>query len=243
MAQNVYDDPEFFANYSRLDRSVRGLDGAPEWPRVQRLFPPVDGARVLDLGCGFGRICRWAAEQGASEVVGIDLSAKMLERAREETADPRVRFVRADLDEVTLADGPYRLVVSSLALHYLRDVDRLFREVAGALEPGGRFVALLEHPIFTAPTTGQWAEVDGRSVWPLEGYSRPGPRVRDWLAPGVLKQHRPMAAYVQAILDVGMQLVALEEWVPDAATLEAHPDWVDELERPMFLILGATRPG
>jgi 16S rRNA G1207 methylase RsmC len=37
-----------------LDRSVRGLDGAPEWPAIVRLLPELRGKRVVDLGCGFG---------------------------------------------------------------------------------------------------------------------------------------------------------------------------------------------
>ena len=39
MSQNIYDDPEFFAGYATLDRSVKGLDGAPEWPTIQAMLP------------------------------------------------------------------------------------------------------------------------------------------------------------------------------------------------------------
>ena len=69
MAQNIYDDPEFFERYSRLDRSVEGLAGAPEWPALRALLPDLRGLRVVDLGCGFGWFCRWAREQGAARVI------------------------------------------------------------------------------------------------------------------------------------------------------------------------------
>ncbi|HEY1299762.1 MAG TPA: class I SAM-dependent methyltransferase, partial [Stellaceae bacterium] len=82
MPQNIYDDAEFFAEYSRLPRSVAGLDGAPEWPALHALLPDLSGASVLDLGCGFGWFCRWARQQGAARVLGIDISRRMLERAR-----------------------------------------------------------------------------------------------------------------------------------------------------------------
>ena len=72
MAQNIYDTPEFFAAYSRLDRSVAGLDGALEWPAVRALLPALSGLDVLDLGCGFGWFCRWARQQGAAHVTGVD---------------------------------------------------------------------------------------------------------------------------------------------------------------------------
>ena len=89
MAQNKYDEDEFFQAYSGLPRSVHGLDGAAEWPRLRGLLPSLDGARVLDLGCGFGWFCRWARTQGAADVVGIDVSTKMLDRARRDTDDPK----------------------------------------------------------------------------------------------------------------------------------------------------------
>jgi 2-polyprenyl-3-methyl-5-hydroxy-6-metoxy-1,4-benzoquinol methylase len=78
MAQNIYDHPEFFENYSRLRRSVEGLAGAPEWPALRALLPDLRGLQVVDLGCGFGWFCRWAREQGAARVLGIDVSDRML---------------------------------------------------------------------------------------------------------------------------------------------------------------------
>jgi len=89
MSQNIYDDPQFFAGYATLDRSVKGLDGAPEWPAIQDMLPSLAGLRVIDLGCGYGWFCRAARELGASDVTGVDISEKMLARAAEFTADAR----------------------------------------------------------------------------------------------------------------------------------------------------------
>ena len=86
MSQNIYDDPDFFAGYATLDRSVKGLDGAPEWAAIERMLPAIAGKRVVDLGCGYGWFCRWAQQQGAQRIIGFDLSSRMLERAREMTA-------------------------------------------------------------------------------------------------------------------------------------------------------------
>jgi SAM-dependent methyltransferase len=122
MAQNVYDDPGFFGEYARLERSVHGLEGAPEWPALQALLPPVAGRRVVDLGCGFGWFCRWAAAQGASSVVGVDLSARMLERAELDTDDERITYRRADLSSLELPPAAFDVAYSSLALHYLPQV-------------------------------------------------------------------------------------------------------------------------
>ena len=90
MTQNLYDNDGFFAGYSKLGRSVDGLDGAAEWPTIRALLPEMAGLRVLDLGCGFGWFCRGARAAGSGPVTGVDVSEKMLERARADTQDSGV---------------------------------------------------------------------------------------------------------------------------------------------------------
>src|SRR5215475_8624397 len=103
MAQNIYDNEAFFAGYSQLPRSIEGLDGAPEWPSLRALLPGLENRKVLDLGCGFGWFCRWARQQGAISVLGVDLSERMLARAKAETSDPAISYVKADLEQFWLA--------------------------------------------------------------------------------------------------------------------------------------------
>src|SRR6204780_2184559 len=91
MTQNIYDNPEFFAGYSRLGRSIDGLDGAAEWPALRAMLPDLLGRAVVGLGCGFGWFCRWAREHGATHVLGLDVSERMLARARAETPDAAIR--------------------------------------------------------------------------------------------------------------------------------------------------------
>jgi 2-polyprenyl-3-methyl-5-hydroxy-6-metoxy-1,4-benzoquinol methylase len=54
------------------------------------------GLRVVDLGCGFGWFCRWAREQGAARVLGLDVSENMLARARAATADADITYAQVD---------------------------------------------------------------------------------------------------------------------------------------------------
>ena len=63
-------------------RSQAGLDGAGEWHQLEPLFPELQGKDVLDLGCGYGWHCKYAADMGARSVTGIDLSEKMIAEAR-----------------------------------------------------------------------------------------------------------------------------------------------------------------
>lgn len=144
MSQNIYDDDEFFEGYSRLPRSIEGLDGAPEWPALRAMLPDLTGLRVLDLGFGFGWFCRWARGQGALQILGIDVSEKMLARARAATQDSAITYARADMEQLELAPGSFDLVYSSLALHYVENLDGLMVEVHRSLVPGGSLVFSVE---------------------------------------------------------------------------------------------------
>ncbi|WP_245307362.1 class I SAM-dependent methyltransferase [Mesorhizobium sp. AA23] len=143
MAQNIYDKADFFEGYSRLHRSVEGLDGAPEWPVLRAMLPKVGGLSIVDLGCGFGWFCRWAGAHGAKQVLGLDLSERMLARARAAGSDEAIAYERVDLDELSLPKARFDLAYSSLALHYVSDAARLFATVYQALVPGG-FLRLLD---------------------------------------------------------------------------------------------------
>ena len=67
MKENKYDDPLFFQKYSEMSRSRLGLAGAGEWLALQSLLPDFTNLRVLDLGCGYGWHCVYAAEHGAGQ--------------------------------------------------------------------------------------------------------------------------------------------------------------------------------
>ena len=242
MAQNIYDTAEFFAGYSRLLRSVQGLAGAPEWPTLQSMLPDLQGLRIVDLGCGFGWFCRWAREVGATSVHGLDVSEKMLGRAREMTSDPAIVYTRTDLESLSLTQGAFDLAYSSLALHYVENLRGLFEQVHRGLVPGGRFVFSVEHPMYTAPgRPGFSRDADGRLTWPVSRYQDEGIRSTDWLAKGVIKQHRTIATYVNLLIETGFTLGRLEEWSASATDVDAHPDWAGADERPSFLLIAAQR--
>lgn len=242
MTQNIYDNPDFFSGYSQLGRSTAGLDGAAEWPALRAMLPEVRGRAVVDLGCGFAWFCRWAREQGAARVLGLDVSEKMLARARAETSDPAIRYARADLERFDLPVGSFDLAYSSLALHYVENLDRLLATVHDALVSGGHLVFSVEHPIYTAPSHPGWVtDAAGRKTWPVDGYLLEGPRSTDWLAKGVIKQHRTIGYYLNALLRHGFAISHVEEWGPDDAQIAARPELADERQRPPFLLVGARR--
>jgi SAM-dependent methyltransferase len=245
MAQNIYDNPDFFAGYSQLPRQVLGLDGAPEWPVVRSMLPDLVGKRVVDLGCGFGWASRWMRQQGAASVLGLDLSRTMIERARADTVDGAIAYRIADLDTLVLPEASFDLAYSALTFHYVQDFARLVRVIHAALAPGGHLVFTIEHPIYMAAAHPRWIDDEGRKTWPVNSYAEEGERRTDWFAKGVLKYHRTLATTLNTLIAAGFLIRGVEEFAPSPRQVRDKPQLAPERERPMMLMVSgvAAAPG
>jgi len=240
--QNIYDDPAFFAGYSTLERFGAGWERAAELGELLGLLPEVDGGRVLDLGCGAGQLAHHLATRGAAEVIGVDLSERMLALARAQWAHPRVTYQRAALEDVVFPSTRFDLVVSSLALHYVEDYRGLVARIATWLVPGGVLVYSAEHPLYTARLPGDgWIRDASGTRWAVDRYADEGPRDESWFVPGVRKVHRTMATLINGLVDAGLAVERVLEPVPDEGWLTAHPQSLDERRRPVFLLVRARK--
>ena len=132
---NEYDNERFFMEYAKMARSRDGLRSAGEWRQLKPLFPPLQGARVLDLGCGYGWHCRFAAERGAVRVLGLDLSSKMIAEAKKRSGERQVEYRVCGIEEYEYPENAWDCVVSNLALHYVENIETIFRN-AGSISSG-----------------------------------------------------------------------------------------------------------
>ncbi len=119
-------------------------------------------ARVADLGCGPGNVTALLAQRWPrAELIGIDASAAMLDRARR--ALPEARFEQADIRHWTPADAP-ELIFSNAALHWLDDHPALFLRLLSLLAPGG--VLAVQMPgNFDAPSHRLIRELAASPAW------------------------------------------------------------------------------
>lgn len=242
MAQNIYDNQAFFDKYSKLDRQLKGHDGAPEWNSIKKLLPDLKGKRVLDLGCGFGWFCRYAIEQGAKSVLGIDISKNMIAKAKLFPSNSTIIYRVADLDKILLTKDSFDFAYSSLTFHYIKDFARLMRVIYDSLSSKSYFVFTMEHPVYTAPLHQKLTEDShGNQNWLLNNYQIEGKRTSDWLAKGVIKFHITMSTVLNSLIKVGFALKYIEEWKPSDQQLKEHPDWKEEITRPCFLIVSVQK--
>ena len=241
--QNLYDDPRFFSEYARMRGQTRGLHELSILPCLPDLLPDLAGKRVLDLGCGDGWFCRYAADAGARTVIGVDPSERMLTQARERTNNARISYVNAFVEDVAFADASADVVVSILALHYVAELDPVLAAVGGWLEPGGTFVEIVEHPIFTSQLERSgWINEQGRhAAWPVSDYFDEGARITKWFIDGVVRYHRSASEIVNAVRRAGLTIDQLAEPRPSPSAVETNPDAADELIRPALLAIRAFK--
>ena len=160
------------ARYEATDRWISA--------RFEAECPIASTDRVLDIGCGTGKSTRAAARRAAAgSVLGIDLSSRMLEHAREQTRAEgltNVEYVRADAQVHEFDAAAFDLAMSDFGAMFFNDPVAAFTNIGGALRPGGRIALLAWQPF----ERNEWLSAifsaldAGRSL-PTPAAGAPGP--------------------------------------------------------------------
>ncbi|MBD1381859.1 class I SAM-dependent methyltransferase [Metabacillus arenae] len=243
MKENKYDNINFFNQYSQMPRSIEGLKAAGEWHIVQKMLPNLKNKRVLDLGCGFGWHCRYAIEQGAKSVVGVDISERMLNEAKKNTKASSIEYVHMAIEDIDFPANTFDVVFSSLAFHYIKSFSDICHKIHHCLSSKGAFIFSVEHPVFTSNEKQEWSydEQGNRKNWPIDKYFEEGIRKTNFLGEEVLKYHKTLTTYVNSLIKSGFQITELIEPEPDVNLLKTNSEMKDELRRPMFLLVSARK--
>lgn len=243
MKENKYDEPSFFEQYEKMLRSQLGLQGAGEWHALKNMLPDFKDKNVLDLGCGFGWHCRYAVENGAKSVIGIDLSEKMLAKAKEINSLEDIQYERKALEDLDYPSEKFDIILSSLTLHYVESLDTVIQNIYRWLASGGHFVFSVEHPVFTAEGGQDWTyDKDGEKIsWPVDRYFIEGKRNTTFLGENVTKYHRTLTSYLNTLLKYGFRIKEITEPEPSSEMLKEIPEMKDELRRPMMLLVSAEK--
>lgn len=194
--------------------------------------------RVLDIGTGEGQVARLAAKLGA-EVVGLDPTWNQVEVAKQRGGGPV--YLRSGAAGLPFPEARFDVAVACLVFEHIDDVDDAIAEVARVLEPGGRFLFFLNHPLLQTPNSG-W--IDDQILDPPEQYWRIGAYLReDKTIEEVQKDvhipfiHRPLSRYLNALVANGLLLTRIEEPAPPAGFLARAPEYTDAAEIPRLLFL------
>jgi SAM-dependent methyltransferase len=206
-------------------------------PAMLALLPPVADKRVLDAGCGPGIYAAWLVDQGA-EVVGLDASPKMVQLARHRLQGKATIF-EADLGQPLhfLESASFDLVISALALDYVRDWNALMLEFFRVLREPGYFVFSVGHPFdefYDHHPDGNYfhlEQVEMKFNWKAFGVHVNVPYYR-----------RPLSAMANSILGAGFVLERLVEPRPLPPFEQQDPaDYAKLMRQPGFICFRARK--
>ena len=242
MKENKYDDEVFFEKYSQMYRSIYGLQGAGEWHEFEKLLPDFQGKRVLDLGCGYGWHCQYATEHHAQYVLGVDISKRMLETAKQKHAHPQIEYRQIAMEDLTLEPDSFDVAFSSLALHYVKDYEQLVQHIANWLTKGGNFVFSVEHPVFTSYGNQDWYYDENGNIlhFPVDRYFYEGQREAVFLQEKVVKYHRTLTTYLETLMKHGFMIQHVVEPQPPLEMMNME-GMKDEMRRPMMLLIAVQK--
>lgn len=197
--------------------------------------------RVVDVGCGEGQVSRAVASAGALEVVGLDPTDAQIRVARERGGGPR--YARSVAEGLPLRDACADAVVACLVFEHITDHRPAIAEIARVLEPGGRFVLFLNHPLLQAPDSG-WIidHILEDKYWRIGPYLAADVRIEEF-APDVHLEfvHRPLSQYVNAMADHGLSITRMEEPPPAAGFDVVAPEYDGAQHIPRLLVLVAEK--
>lgn len=160
--------------------------------------------KVLELGCGTGKNTAWLLEQGA-EVIGVDFSAGMLEKARGKIQSSKVEFLQVDITKDWPTTIPtVDLATCSLILEHISHLDFVFQQAYQKIKGGGHFFICELHPF--KQYTGSKARYETEEgVHELEVYVH------------------HISAYLKVAQNNGFILVELEEWFDQEGEEQTPP--------------------
>lgn len=119
-------------------------------PALFECIGEIRGLKVYEVACGNGYNARRMVKEGAEEVWASDISSKLIEIASTKYENPysKIKYlVRDALDFNNLPENYFDLVVISMAIHYVEDLDRLFKNANKIIKKGGRIVFVTNHPL------------------------------------------------------------------------------------------------
>lgn len=215
----VENDYDSFAEAYTVENDTSLINAYYTRPAIVGLAGDVAGRRVLDAGCGSGAVAEALRDRGAV-VAGFDLSAAMVELARQRLGDDADLRVAGIGQPLPYADGAFDDVIAALVLHYLEDWTAPLAELRRVLKPGGRLIVVVNHPIVFKILHPE-GDYFATSKWSDECTFNGQKAVLTYW-------HRPLHAMTDAFTAAGFRTAVISE--PPAAP-EARELFPDEMAR------------
>lgn len=220
------------------------------FPKIKKMVDFDNIKSVLDLACGNGVFER----QLNSKIVyaGVDISKSFIEEAKQKRKSLNHEFGVADVSkDLPIKKNDFDLVTIILALQNIKDIDGVFRNANKYLKPGGKFLMILNHPIFRIPRQSSWGE-DQKNKIQYRRIDRYMSSLEIPIStnPGSFEKsektwsfHHPLSKYSELLFENGFLIEKIEEWISDKKStgLKARMEDRAREEIPMFMAILAVK--
>lgn len=248
MKQNIYDDKEFSKKYDELRIEKRGLNANDliEIPAFRNVMPDVKGKKILDLGCGHGENDKYYKELGAKSILGLDISTHMIDIANKYNKLSDIDYKVMAMEDIGQINDKFDIVISSLAFHYIQDYNKLLKDIYNLLNKEGYLIFSQEHSFttcikYTENVKKGHTIIDDKYFGLFSDYNRLGIRTKEWFEKNVIKYHRTFTEIINELVKNGFYVERIEEPVATQDALNKNPKYINQLDRPFFLIIKAKK--
>lgn len=225
-----------------------------EWPCIKKMLPSLHRKKILDLGCGTGQFDFLFEKENPISILGIDISEKMLNIAKEKAVnrDSKVEFIKGDISKFnTYIDGKFDFIFSSTTFHYISNLKELFINISNALDEKGICVVSMMHPVYTAqypvdkngefPSDNEWIVryLDKSKRAYIQPWIEYNDSIKDYLS---TSYHHTFGDYFNAIISAGLKVERVEEpYPPEKWKQENYSRYNAFIETPSYMILRLSK--
>ena len=226
--QNIYDNDMFYENFKNLRAKEINFNDVIETPIITEMLPKLRAKRVLDIGCGMGQHAIQYAKSGALSVLGIDISEKMLEYAKNHNSADNITYRKMAFEDLNQLNDKFDVITSSLAFDYVEDFGMLMKMIYSLLNENGVCVFSMSHPISTAydgvydrytrTKTGEKLYAN------LHNYGIEGVRHIQWVVDDYEVYHRKFSTIINEIVSAGFIIEECQESKLPEDIIKKYPE-------------------
>lgn len=216
-----------------------------EQPIMYKYMPDIFGKRVLEIGCGYGKNCRYFAENGAVKVVGTELSKKMLQTAKRKSLGQPIEYRLLEPEKVVAIGEKFDIIYSSFVFQYIEHFDKLIAELKSLLYQDGILLFSQKHPITTASVDRNYGwnyDERGKEIsYSFSNYHQSGKRGSNWFIDDEIIYHRTFGDIVTTLGQNGFCVEIVDEAKPSPFLVKQYPQLEKEILKPACLIIRARK--
>lgn len=244
--KNVYDVNEFFEKYQEMREQDINANVLIENPIIKKMMPNLKNKKILDLGCGDGNMSEYFIKKGAKKVVGIDVSTNMIEEAKKNNKYDNVEYYLMKMENISKITEKFDLVYSSLAFHYVKDYNKLLKNIYSLLKTNGILLYSQESPLNTSiiidkSKMSNKILLNNKTYALISDYGNESERNILWNDIVVTKYHRTYCTIVNSLQRNKFKILDMKDSYETKEAKQICDKYKNQLDKPYFTFIKAKK--